>query len=73
MRRVWTRVNRLDPVRASTVAVALPVIAAIAAYGVVAFNATPTAGAIAAAAAMLAVGGSGLLYAWRLGPGGLSD
>ena len=73
MRRVWTRVNRIDPVRASAAVVALPVIAALAAYVVVAFNATPTAGAVAAAVAVLAVAGSGLLYAWRLGPGGLSD
>ncbi len=64
---------RLDGVRVAAVLVALPVVAALAAYGVVATTSTPTVGALTAAVALLAVAGSGLVYAWRLGPGGLAD
>ena len=73
MRRLWRRVNRLDPVRVCAILVATPIVAALAAYGLAAYTVSPTAGALTAAGALVAVAGSGLLYAWRLGAGGLSD
>jgi hypothetical protein len=73
MKRLWRRVNRLDPARVFAIVVAAPVLAALAAYVLAALTASPSAGALTAAAALVAVAGSGLLYAWRLGAGGLSD
>ncbi|HEV2216009.1 MAG TPA: hypothetical protein VGV88_00415 [Candidatus Dormibacteraeota bacterium] len=63
----------MDPVRASAILVAAPLVAALAAYGLAAYTVSPAAGALTAAGALVAVAGSGLLYAWRLGAGGLSD
>jgi hypothetical protein len=73
MRRLWRRINRLDPVRVSALLVAAPVVAVLAAYALAASTASPAAGALTAVGALVAVAGSGLLYAWRLGAGGLSD
>jgi len=70
---LWTRANRIDPVRVSVIVVATPVVAALAAYALAASTASPGAGALTATGALVAVAGSGLLYAWRLGAGGLSD
>jgi hypothetical protein len=63
----------MDPARAAAIVLGLPAVAAIAAYVVAAATATPVAAPIVAAAALVAVAGTGLVYAWRLGPGGLSD
>ena len=63
----------MDPARAAAIVLAVPAVAAIAAYVVAAATATPLAGPIVAAVAVVAVAGTGLEYAWRLGPGGLSD
>jgi len=52
---------------------AAPVVAVLAAYALAASTASPAAGALTAVGALVAVAGSGLLYAWRLGAGGLSD
>jgi len=52
---------------------ATPVVAILAAYALVASTASPAAAALTAVGALVAVAGSGLLYAWRLGAGGLSD
>src|SRR5438874_7935795 len=73
VRRLWRRVNRLEPARAFAIVVAAPIVAALAAYVLAAATASPKVGALTAAAALVAVAGSGLLYAWRLGAGGLSD
>jgi hypothetical protein len=73
MRSLWRRVNRFDPARISALVVAAPVVAILAAYVLAASTASPAAGALTAAGALVAVAGSGLLYAWRLGAGGLSD
>jgi len=70
---LWRRVNRVEPVRLSAIVVATPIVAAIAAYVLAASTASPRAGALTAAGALVAVAGIGLLYAWRLGAGGLSD
>jgi len=70
---LWGRVNRLEPARVFAIVVATPVVTALAAYVLAAFTASPRAAALTAAGALVAVAGSGLLYAWRLGAGGLSD
>jgi zinc transporter ZupT len=73
MKRLLHRVNRIDPARTSAIVLALPMVAALAAYVFVASTSRPTAGPIVAAATLLAVAAGGLVYAWRLGPGGLTD
>lgn len=68
-----TRLNRIDPARAAALLLALPVVAALVAFVVASISATPSLAQIVAAAALIALTGTGLVYAWRLGPGGLSD
>lgn len=67
------RFNRIEPARAAALLLALPLIAALVAFLVAAVSTVPPAGQIVAAVALVAVAGTGLVYAWRLGPGGLSD
>lgn len=67
------RLVRVDAVRTATALLALCAGLALAAYVFSAVYTTVTAGAVVAAVAALAIVGSGLLYAWRSGPGGLSD
>lgn len=67
------RFNRIDPARASALLLALPLIAALVAFVVASITTVPPAGQIVAAVAVVALAGTGLVYAWRLGPGGLSD
>jgi hypothetical protein len=55
------------------IVLAAPVVAALAAYALAAFTGSPQVGALTAVGALVVVAGSGLLYAWRLGAGGLSD
>ncbi len=45
----------------------------LAAYGYAAYTVQPTLGAVVAAVALVGIAGSGLLYAWRLGAGGIAD
>jgi len=70
---LWGRVNRFEPARVFAIVVAAPVVAALVAYVLAASTASPKVGALTAAVALVAVAGSGLLYAWRPGAGGLSD
>jgi len=64
---------RLEPARASAAALALLLAAALAAFIFGAVSSLPGYGPVVAAAALVAVAGSGLLYAWRLAAGGLGD
>ena len=59
--------------RVAAVALGLALLALLGGYvvGVAAAQATP--GGVVSALALLAIGGSGLLYAWRLGAGGIVD
>ncbi len=59
--------------RAAVSAFALLFLYALAAYVFSAVESPPGAGSVAAAVALVAVAGSGLLYAWRLGTGGYGD
>jgi hypothetical protein len=73
VRRFWRRINRVEPARGSALALLVLLLPGLVAYGVASYSTRPTAGALAAAAALLAVAATGLVYAWRLGTGGLSD
>ena len=67
------RLARLDAVRSAAVLLMASLALALAAFAFSAYYTKPTPGALAAALAALAVAGSGLLYAWRPGTGGLGD
>ena len=67
------RFNRFEPARASALLLALPLVASLVAFVNASISTVPPPGQIAAAVALVAVAGTGLVYAWRLGPGGLSD
>jgi hypothetical protein len=64
---------RIELARGAAIWLGLAVLAVPAAYGFAAYFAKPTPAGIAAAAALVAVTGSGLLYAWRPGTGGSGD
>ena len=65
--------RRWDPIRVSAVFLGLATLSLLAAYGYAAYNFQPTIGTIAAAVALAGIAGSGLLYAWRPGAGGIVD
>ncbi|HLZ95595.1 MAG TPA: hypothetical protein VKT20_09730 [Candidatus Dormibacteraeota bacterium] len=67
------RVARLDAVRSAASLLTACIVLALGAYAFSAYYTNPTPGALAAALAALAIAGSGLLYAWRPGTGGLGD
>jgi hypothetical protein len=65
--------RRWDPMRVAAASLSLALVTLLVGYviGVAAARATP--GGVVSALALLAIGGSGLLYAWRLGAGGIVD
>jgi hypothetical protein len=65
--------GRRDPIRVAAVFAGLALLLLLAAYGYAAATVQPTPGAVAAAVALVGIAGSGLLYAWRLGAGGIVD
>ncbi len=67
------RFGRLDLVRTAAFFLGGSVVLALAAYAFAAAYSEPTTGAIAAGLAAVGIVGSGLLYAWRPGTGGLGD
>ena len=73
MASLWRRLVRMEPARASAAALGLLLAAAVGAFIFAAVSSLPGYGALIAAAALVAVAGSGLLYAWRLAAGGLGD
>jgi branched-subunit amino acid transport protein AzlD len=64
---------RYELVRTAATWLAVSVLAILAAYVFAALYVKPTPGGIAAAVALVAVAGSGLLYAFRPGTGGPGD
>jgi hypothetical protein len=64
---------RTDPLRLAVAALGVAFVLMLAAYGFAATESRPTLGGVIAALAALAIAGSGLLYAWRLGTGGIVD
>jgi hypothetical protein len=63
----------MDAARAAALFLGVTFLLCVLAYLYFDITSGVTAGALVAALAALAVAGSGLLYAWRLGPGGLGD
>ncbi|HEY8842078.1 MAG TPA: hypothetical protein VIN12_05710 [Candidatus Dormibacteraeota bacterium] len=64
---------RTDPLRVTVFALGLALVLILGAYGFAAIESRPSLGGVVAALAALAIAGSGLLYAWRLGTGGIVD
>jgi len=64
---------RWDPIRVAAAALGLALLALVAAYGVSLASSQVTPGAAVSAVALVGIAGSGLLYAWRLGAGGIVD
>jgi acyl-CoA synthetase (NDP forming) len=64
---------RTDPHRVAVFALGLAFVLILGAYGFAAIESRPTLGGMVSALAALAIAGSGLLYAWRLGNGGIVD
>jgi len=64
---------RTDPLRVTIFALGLALVLILGAYGFAAIESRPSLGGVVAALAALAIAGSGLLYAWRLGTGGIVD
>ncbi|MHB8611017.1 MAG: hypothetical protein ACYDAL_01125 [Candidatus Dormibacteraceae bacterium] len=64
---------RRDLVRIAGAVLGLPVLLLLAAYGFGLTAAPVTVGGVLAAVALIGIAGSGLLYAWRLGAGGIDD
>jgi hypothetical protein len=65
--------RRWDPIRVAAGFLGLATVLVLAAYVYAAATVKPTVGAVTAAVALLGIAGSGLLYAWRLGAGGIVD
>jgi hypothetical protein len=70
MFRVW---RRWDSFRIAAFGLGLAIVLIVAAYGFAATESRPAPGGVVAALAALAIAGCGLLYAWRLGTGGIVD
>ena len=64
---------RWDLLRVAAAALGLAFLLLVAAYGVSLTVAQVTPGAVVSAVALVGIAGSGLLYAWRLGAGGIVD
>jgi len=67
------RLRRWDPIRLAAVGSGAGAVLLLGAYAVGAATVQPTVGGVVSAFALLAIAGSGLLYAWRLGAGGLVE
>jgi hypothetical protein len=64
---------RWDPMRVAGTALGIAVLILAAAYGFSLTAASVTLGAVVSVVALVGIAGSGLLYAWRLGAGGIVD
>jgi hypothetical protein len=65
--------RRWDPIRVAAASLGLAVVTLLVGYGVAVAYSQATTGGIVSALALLIIAGSGLLYAWRLGAGGIVD
>ena len=64
---------RWEPLSVAAFGLGLAIVLMVAAYGFAVIESRPTPGGVVAAVAALAIAGCGLLYAWRLGAGGIVD
>ena len=67
------RLRRIDEPRLAAAALALPLLVILAAYGYALTSVNPTPGGVTAAAALVGIAGTGLLYAWRAVTGASSE
>jgi hypothetical protein len=65
--------RRWDVIRVAAVSLGLAVLTLVGGYAVTVANSQATPGGVVSALALLAIAGSGLLYAWRPGAGGIVD
>jgi hypothetical protein len=65
--------RRWDPIRVACVGFGLATALVLAAYVVSVATSQLMVGGVVSAASLLAIAGAGLLYAWRLGAGGLVE
>jgi hypothetical protein len=65
--------RRWDPLRVAVVGLGITVLLPVAGYALDLTSTAVTTEGVSAAAALVAVAGCGLLYAWRLGAGGLAE
>jgi hypothetical protein len=66
--------RRWDVIRVAAVSLGLAVVTLVGGYAVaLGSNSQATPGGVVSALALLAIAGSGLLYAWRPGAGGIVD
>jgi NADH:ubiquinone oxidoreductase subunit 3 (subunit A) len=65
--------RRWDLMRVATASLGLALVTLLVGYAVAVANSQATPGGIVSALALVAIAGSGLLYAWRLGAGGSVD
>ena len=65
--------QRWDAPRVAGVGLGLAMVLLVAAYGFAAYESGATQGGVVAAVAAVAFAGCGLLYAFRLGAGGIVD
>jgi hypothetical protein len=72
MAQFW-RASRRDVLRVAGSGLGLAMALMLAVYGLAAIESRPTLASVVAALAAVAIAGSGLLYAWRLGATGLVD
>jgi hypothetical protein len=73
MAQFWRESRRWDLVRVAASAGGVVIMLMVVAYVFGAIESRATLGGVVAAFAALAIAGGGLLYAWRLGAGGLVD
>jgi hypothetical protein len=65
--------RRLEGPRLAALALGLALVLMVAAYAFAAIEAPPSTGGVVAALGAVAIAGTGLLYPFRLGTGGVVD
>src|SRR5712671_1355951 len=65
--------RRRDAIRVAAASLGAAVLTLLVGYGVAVASSQATPGGVVSAVALVAIAGSGLLYAWRLGAGGIVD
>jgi hypothetical protein len=65
--------RRLEGPRLAALALGLALVLMVAAYAFAAIESPPTRGAVVAVLGAIAIAGTGLLYPFRLGTGGVVD
>jgi len=65
--------RRLEGPRLAALALGLALVLMVAAYAFAAIESPPTRGAVVAVLGSIAIAGTGLLYPFRLGTGGVVD